>query len=91
MKVAQLVLLVGCIGSIVVLVRRGGQGRVLAVFFNGMLLVFAAVAVAGLAYYEFRYGGQELLLGLFAIAFVALPPSLSLLELTKVRDKSVFS
>jgi hypothetical protein len=91
MKAAQLVLLVGCVGSVVVLVRRGGQGRGVVILFNGMLLVFAALAVAGLAYYELRYGGQQLIAGLLAIAFVAVPPSLSLLELTRVRGKSVFS
>jgi hypothetical protein len=88
MKLFQLVVLVGCVGSIVVLVRRGGLGRKAVLLFNVMLLLFAVAALAGLAYYQFRYGGQPLVAGLLAICFLAVAPLLSLRELVGLRSKS---
>jgi hypothetical protein len=88
MKLLQLVVLVGCVGSIVVLVRRGGLGRKAVLLFNVMLLLFAVAALAGLAYYQFRYGGQPLVAGLLAICVLAVAPLLSLRELVGLRNKS---
>jgi hypothetical protein len=88
-KLVQLVLLAGCVGSIVVLARGGGAGRTAVVTFNTVLLLFAVSSVVGLLYYQFQYGGQPLIAGLLSIGLVALPPLASLLALRGYRSKPV--
>ena len=84
-KIAQLVLLAGCVTSMIVLVRRSDRGRLLVMIFNGLLLFFAISCMAGLLYYEARYGGQPLFWGTVAIAVFLIPPIASILALKRRR------